>query len=388
MAVATYELRLYDQSGSQVAIFDDWLSLAFSRKVNDAGSYMLTFRDDEEDKRLDYFKLDTQLVIMRKIAGFLPWTEEFHAMHRTPNRYIDANGVANFDTKGMCYNELLSRRIIAYKEGTIRADKNDASETVMKEYVTENCTGTADLTWVGRLNYDADAAVLLYQAGFPNFSVQTDTGAGAEWTGSRPYENLLDVLKDVAEFSAIDFAVVDNGVASFQFRTYNDQLGTDRTEGNGSVVPVVFVHAMGNIKDIQYAYDRLSEVNAIIVLGKGDASTRDTLTRHKPATQDDSPWNVREISRSATNYDEDYATHSMRTSGDEILEDMKAKLDFSFQPLQQESALYGVDYFLGDRVTVKYGSLTVDRKIVGVNISVSEGQGEQLSLDLSEIPGT
>jgi len=384
MAVANYELRLYDQSGSLVAIFDDWLTLNFSRKVNDIGSYTLTFRDND-DTRLDYFELDAQLVIKRRIAGFLDWTKEFHAFHRTPNRYIDSNGVANFDSKGVCYNELLARRIIAYKEGTIRADKDDASETVMKEFVAENCTGTADLTWVGRLNYDAENDVLLYQAGFPNFSVQTDKGNGAEWTGSRPYELLLDVLKDVAEFSAIDFAVVDNGAASFQFTTYPNQMGTDR---NGSVPPVVFVHAMGNIKDLQYAYDRSSEVNAVIVLGKGDLSTRDTVTRHKPSTQDDSPWNVRETSRSAANYDEDYPTHSMNTSGDEVLEEMKGKLDFSFQPLQQESALYGVAYFLGDRVTVKYGTLTVDRKIVGVNIAVTEGQGEQVSLDLSDIPGT
>jgi len=67
---------------------------------------------------------------------------------------------------------------------------------------------------------------------------------------------------------------------------------------------------------------------------------------------------------------------------------MKAKLDFSFQPLQQESALYGVHYFLGDRVTVKYGELKVNRKIVGVNITVNESNGETISLDLSEIPGT
>ena len=387
MAVAEYVLRLYDQDGLKTAVFDDWLTLKFSRKVNDIGSYTLTFRDNG-DARLEYFTLDSQLVVKRRIPGFLPWTEEFHAFHRTPNRYIDANGVANFDSKGVCYNELLSRRIVGYKEGTIRADKNDASETVMKEYVTENCTGTADLTWVGRLNYDAENDVLLYQAGFPGFSVQTDTMAGALWTGSRPYENLLEVLKDIAEFSAIDFVTVDNGVAKFQFMTYPNQMGTDRTEGNGSVPPVTFLHGMGNIKELQYVYDRLSEANAVVVLGKGDASTRTTMTRHKPSTQDNSPWNVREISRSASNYDEDYETYSLQTSGDEILEEMKGKLNFKFQPLQQESALYGVDYFLGDRVTVKYGSLTVNRKIVGVNIDVTEGQGEQLSLDLSGIPGT
>jgi len=389
MAITRYKIRVYDTNGVQQAEFDDWLSLQFSRKVNDFGSYTLKFRDTG-DARFDEFVLDAQVKIMRRITGIdspVDWYDEFCGFHRNPKRYVEASGEQSFESIGVGFNELLARRAIMYKEGTIRADKNDAAETVMKEFVQENCTSTGDLTAVGRLNYDNDAGVLLYSCNFPGFSVETDGGNGVNWTGSRPYENLLDVLQDIAEMSAIDFAVVDNGVAQFQFRTYTDQMGTDRTENNGVVAPVIFMLGFGNIEDVGYEWQRMGEVNAVCVLGKGDGSTRTTKTRNKPSTQDDSPWNVREATRSASSYDEDYEDYSLRTSGDEILEELKAKLGFSFQPLQQDSAIYGVHYFLGDRVTVNYGGLTVDRKIVGVNIAVDEN-GEQVSLELSEIPGS
>src|SRR3990172_7332367 len=156
-----YQVRLRDQSGVLTAIFDDWVDMEFTKEVNNIGSYK--FQINGEDARRSLFELDGQVEIWRQVAGCgLGWYKEFEGFHRLDSRSTDKEGNRIFVSDGVGLNDLLARSIIAYKAGTIRADKNAPAETVMKEYVDENCGPTADDTVVGRL----------YQGGFPNLPGQ------------------------------------------------------------------------------------------------------------------------------------------------------------------------------------------------------------------------
>lgn len=386
---ARYYITLKNQSGEIVAIFTDWLSLHYQRTINDVWTYSLSFRDNG-DARLGLFELDGQVEVWRSIPGTLDWYPEFEGFHRKVVRDTNEKGEKTYESHGVGYNDLLARTTIAYKGGTIRSDKSDAAETVMKEYVDENCTPTGDLTVVGRLNYDDDLGAFLYNSALPGFTVETDGGNGSTWTGSRPCENLLDVLQDIANFSNIDFQVVGTGEAQFEFRTYVGQLGSDRTFGNpDGNVPVVFSIPTGNLQSVEYSYDRISESNAVIVLGKGDASTRTTLTRADTNAIDDSPWNRREVARPATNYDDLYETYSLRTAGDEFLEELRGKETFSFFPLQRPNSLYGVHYFLGDRITGRYEDIERNKRLVSMEATVEHRQNVQaeiITLKFADIP--
>ncbi|KKM00560.1 hypothetical protein LCGC14_1803190 [marine sediment metagenome] len=386
---ARYYVRLKDQSGEQVALFDNWLSLEYTKTINDLYGYTLKFVDDG-DARFDLFEIDGQIEVYRSIPGTLDWYLEFEGFHRGVRREISSGGVETFISDGVGYNDFLARTIIAYKAGSVRADKNGAAESAMKEYVSENCTGIGDQTVVGRLNYDSDDAVFLYNAALPGLSIDTDTGAGITWSGSRAYENLLDVLKDIATLASIDFLIEGTGPATFIFKTFIDQIGSDRTEdgldastglnGAGNV-PVTFSVAIGNVQNIQYELDRLTEANAIVVTGKGDVSTRDTETRRNTTAIAVSPWNRREISRSAPTQDFDF---QLQDFGDEVLEEAGAKESFTFLPLQQPKSLYGVHYFFGDKVTVVYGSIKRNRRITGIGVRVA-GNRDTLALTLDDV---
>lgn len=376
-----YYILLRDQSGKQVALFDDWITLNYTEEVNNTWSYVLEING--LDARQDLFQLDCQLEVWRAVLGAgVKWYRDFEGLHRKSELNVDSDGRYVFISSGVGYNELLARSVIAYKAGTIRADKDCAAETAMKEYVEENCGPTADDTVVGRL----------YQGGLPNFYTEPDTGRGPIWVGSRAYENLLDVVREIAIVSKIDFQVISAGEAAFMFVVLPNQFGVNRTvtaliDPNGlnsyGYPPVVFSVPMGTVQEMNYALDRLSEANVVIVLGDGEVSLRDTLTVYRPDAIDDSPWNRREVSRPASLGDVYDVTNQMTILGEQTLEEMSLKEIFSFQPLQQPAMLYGRDYFLGDRITLQHGSIQRDKRIISITVNVADNK-EEITLGFEE----
>ncbi len=375
---ARYYVRLLNQGGVQVALFDSFEGLELGHIVDDVGYYNLTLVDDG-DSRLELFELDGQIEIYRKVPGVgLNWYDEFAGFHRRENRSTQQEGKKFYVSSGVDYNELLARRRIGYKGGTVRADKNAVAETVMKEYVEENCGASAT---VG--NGREITGV------FPNFTVQSDGGAGIVWAGSRPFDNLLDVIKDVANFSLIDFQVIGSGPAQFVFQTFEGQLGADRTtEGlsgklNGAGnPPVIFSVPYGNLQSLEYSLDRSAEGTVVFVLGSGEGSTRTIITRENSSALDDSPWNRRELSIPGSGQEFEYQLQNL---GDETLEEMKFMETFTFAPLQQPKQLYGLHYFLGDQVTMRYGNIERNKRIVSVKITVAEGK-EDITMEFADIP--
>jgi hypothetical protein len=356
-----------------VAVFDKFDSLEFSHRVNDIGYFALTMTDTGNDDRLNLFELDGQVEVWRSIPGLgvEPYIE-FQGFHRALDIVTNTDGVTKVTSTGPDFNDLLGRRIVAYKEGTIRADKDAPAETAMKEYVEENCGITADSTVVGRL----------IVGGFPNFSVEVTSGGGPQWKGSRAFENVLDVLKDIAWQTQIDFAVIPAGKAEFAFRTYLDQFGSDRSVDSEDNQPVIFSIEFGYASAISYSYDRTDEANAVLVLGAGEKSLQETVTRYNDVHMAHSPWNQIEISRPGTAQE---FTYQLEQLGDEILEDMKALEVIEFTPLQQGSQMYGLHYFLGDRVTARYRGLETIKRIIGIDIVVEE-TGERITLEVEDLP--
>ncbi|KON33819.1 hypothetical protein AC477_01130 [miscellaneous Crenarchaeota group-1 archaeon SG8-32-1] len=385
----TYQVILRTPLSSQVEVFDRFTSIELNHKLNGVGSYTLAL-EDLTDERKNNFELDGQIEILRAVSGVdLDWYNEFEGFHRKSSEQITRDKQEIFSSIGVGFNSLLERRTIAYREGTIKADKYDVAETVIKEYVEENCGVTAT-TDNGRI----------IDGTYPHFSIQSDFQTGVEWSGSRAFENLLDTLKAISDYAQLDFDVVRSGYPGFLFMTHNALKGTDRTvdgldpatgKNAAGNYPVTLSVNLGNLEQGTYEDDRLSEANVCVVLGDGEKSTRNVLARSNALAASDSPWNSIEVSRpSQTAFipglSEDAAaelkTFSMQQTGDEILEEMQAKKDFTFTPLQQPATLYGLHYFLGDRVTVQFRDFIINKRIVGVQIRVQRDQ-ETISLDVS-----
>lgn len=384
-----YYVRLLTQLGVQDDVFDYVTSIEMNKILNGVGSYTLEF-DDLAEERMNRFTVDSQVEIFRSVPGAgLDWYNEFEGFHRAEEEELEKDKRQIFKSLGVGFNSLLQRTNIAYKEGTIRADKYAVAETVIKEYVEENCGAAATIA-NGR---EVDGV-------FPHFSVQTDHGRGVLWSGSKAFENLLDAIKAVSDYAEIDFDVIRTGYPGFTFLTYNLLKGADRTtigldsstaKNAAGNAPVILSVDLGNVQDSVYSNDRLSEANVCIVLGDGEGSTRATATKSNETAANASPWNRVEVARPSQpayipGLSEEAAaelkTFSMEQTGDEVLLEMQAREDFTFTPLQQPKTLYGLHYFLGDRITVQHRSRTFHKRIVGVQIRVQRDH-EEISLDLS-----
>ncbi len=392
---ARYQIRLKDQAGAVVAILTNWRTLTYTRRVNGVDQHSLEI--DGDLPVVDLFDLDGQVEVWRSdvAAGggafpymfpfvlgepFAPidWYLDYEGFHRTPIQF-HVGGLSGFTSVGVGYDHLLARRAILYRVKSAGAAKSGAGETVMKAYVDENA------------GPGATAPPRLFAGIFPDLAIEADGGAGATWEGDRGLRALLDVLKEIADATTVDFGVVGAGAATFEFQAKARPWGKDRTTvgldpltglnaaGNA---PVIFSLEFGNMEDPSFAVVRTEEITAAIVLGQGGEGNRVIEERTSAATAD-SPWNRIE---GVANASQEAAAAGLDAVGDAVLDRLQAKESFQFGFMQIPSTLYGREYFLGDTVTARYKTREANVQIVAVNVTVAQGQGETIGVELANVP--
>lgn len=77
-----YQLRLYDTTGTLVAIFDDWNSVYYFNRISDYGYHTISI--DGDDPRAALFVPDSIVQVLRRDTGEnIDWYSEYEAFHRT-----------------------------------------------------------------------------------------------------------------------------------------------------------------------------------------------------------------------------------------------------------------------------------------------------------------
>lgn len=343
----TWQVVLRDQSGKVVATFDQWLEFAIERVVNDMGSYGLHL--DGDDARVALFNDDGQLEFWwTDPENSIAWRKEFEAFHEDFDRYTDAGGTRHFISMGRGYNCLLDRTVNDSKAGSAGSSKSGPAETVIKAYVNEQAGPGAG----ARARY--------------GLAIDPDLATGNVISLQRSYRNLLEVCQDVARIGGGDFQIVGThasqaGPASFQFRWYLGQLGTDR---RGSII---FSEGFGNMQEPRLQVRRSHVRNAALVAAYGEGVARYTTWRTDPVSIALSPWARREVLVDAREVT-DGRTDAVDDKGDTALAENRMTVGFDFRVVQSPGCLYGRDYFLGDLVTARYMGVDYDRKVQRVSI--------------------
>lgn len=356
---ARYQIRLYNISGAQVAVLDNWDNLEINKNVNGFHDHVLQM--DLDDERVQYFTTDALLRIMRRIPGE-SWYEEYCGFHRTPHKTISEKGKKQFVSYGRGLVDLLRRRSLGYYATSAFGIKSGPGETVMKEFVNENA------------GPGANNALRLSNGVTLGLSIEGDSGRGDNWFGQRSYRNLLELLQEIALATDVDFDVVYLGANLFEFRCYYPCLGTDRT------TTVKFAPELGNMDQPNYSKSRTEEGNVVFALGSGEGTSRHTLVRSTAAVGD-SPWNRSEIICDARQED---TYNALNTAALEALEAAQAREEFNFQVIQTPGLQYGKDYFLGDLITARFEDVISVKKIVGIKIQVSEGK-ERIAAEFADL---
>jgi hypothetical protein len=215
-------------------------------------------------------------------------------------------------------------------------------------------------------------------------SVPVLIGGGGNWSGGRAWRNVLDVIQEIASLHDIDFDVISTSSNTWQFRTYMDQMGEDRTHRNlvpatglnaHGNAPVTFSIANGNVSRASYTSSRRSSANVVTALGQGEEASRDYWVHINASAIDSRRVNQREVSRNASSQT---TAASLRSYAEGVGSELQEVEDFTFTPRTVESTIYGVHYWWGDRCTAVFEDLVRHKRLTGVTINVGE-RGETFS---------
>jgi len=348
-------VRLKSAAGALVAIIDDYEGFTLSKFVNSAGGWAL--RMNGNDAKAALFELDGQIEFWRRDQEHsVVWTLEYEGLVRWAHWYT-ANGALMYEAGGRGYIDLLNRRIINAASGAAGAAKTGVAETVIKAFVDEQCGPTAGARAQTGLTIQADAA------------------GGSSVTLGRAYRNVLEVCQEIARIGGGDFDVVGTGAATYQFRWYTGQRGTDRS------ATVFFSLDWGNMAEPHLRYAYQDEITAVLVGGQGEGAARTTAWRTDATRIAASTWNRIEAFTDAR---QETATAGLNAKGDQVLDENAFKRTLDFKVLQIPGCAYRAHYVLGDLVTARFLTYSGTQKIKSLLFDVNRDD-EQIDVGLEDV---
>lgn len=352
------EAYLTTDRGVRLAPLDQAMELEYTRVVNDTG--LLTGRWSQQAFDPSWLKLDHRIEVWRNrqldFAGFLrywnPRTEE---------------GISTVEVGFPDYNELLSRRIVAYYDGSAQADKSDHADDFMRAVVRENFG--ADCVDVAR---DLSAWGLIV----PPVTADLHLGPTVEKKFSRRY--VLDALQELAGAAAtagtrVYFALVPLTAQTCEFRTWVNQPGVDRT---GTVLVGL---EYGNLADPSLEHDAMDEISYVYAGGQGEGSARNIQVAQDAARIGASAIGRREAWADATIADTDAG---VQAEADAALEAGRPRRSFAGTLVETPGCRYGRDWGLGDRITAVYLGQQYACLVKAVTVKSTAPDGEVITASL------
>jgi hypothetical protein len=361
---AEYKLQLSDASGVLQYELTEFQSLAYVNVVNRPG--LCRFTLSGQHAAIGTIADKWQVAVSRRNKEQdIDWAVDFRGLLRGQQQ----QGVRPGVFFGRCpgWLSMLGWRLVAFPAGT--ADRSTftgvEAETIMKTLVDYNA-GSNATTGNDRLRTGT----------ITGLSVETDGGNGNVLDFVCPGQNLLEALQDLALIGGGDFDLVKTGAATWQFRWYTGQLGTDRS------ADVIFAVGYDNMSDPAFEIDHNQERTVAIVAGQGEGAAREFAIRTGPDYDvDDNNIEMFVDARDIAAGD----TDALNDRGDRKLEERRALEMFDFEVQQTAALAYGRDYFLGDLVTAvsPFTGNAVTKKIQAVTVTV-ERSGERIEIGLQD----
>lgn len=368
MVFPNYQIVLIScATGNVKRIFDgtSFYEMRFNRVLDDVGSIAITF--PIEDSLPTLFLKDDFIEIRRTspITGELI-TEETYLVRLT-QRFRENND-ERWVVGGLSLNHLIARRVIDPADDPLAAGgfstKAGTADEVMRGFAREQM---ADLASVARR--------------FPNFSVGLTPGT-AQPVGKRSrYDNLLEVFQDLSLQGQTDFIIVRYSGNSLRLNI--QPIGVDRTKTSNYPFAefTQFDPDRGNLTTPSLVTDSKKEQNFCYALGQGQGDTR-IVAKVAGDNLSESPYNRIEFTADIRQSDRSDPLYLL-TGARAALTENQVKQEFTFEIIQGASGtVYRKDYDLGDKITVRWESVSIDLRVTGIEISLDASEGENISTTL------
>lgn len=312
-----YTKRLAVDTASSVI----WIS-----KYNEPGEFEVYIRDDSGVLGTAYAWPD-ECIITRDDSDTAMIVDKVHSVSDAENgNYITISGKSA--------ENILKRRVVVYQ-----FNFSGTAENCIRQLITENCIDAYEP------NRNITGLALGASQGY------TDT-VDVQFLG----ENLLDIVQGVCETFGYGFRIKFNG--SFVFELYK---GTDRSENQSENPRLIFSHEMQNVASIDWDFDKTPLKNLAAVGGEGEGVARKiqfvyTSAQAPASLRRREMWvDASGISSKVDGGDlpeSDYRA-LLTDAGKTELAENGWRWIMNMEALQVPGYMYGVDYYLGDKVTTR-----------------------------------
>jgi len=365
---AEYQLRIVDTAGATQAIITDYLQLAYTRVVNAAG--MVSFDLSADHPAISYIVHNNQVEVWRRNETIgLAWRREIVGIIRSLTWTTSDSTVVRVTAPGAM--AMLGWNIVAFRAGTANRSlfTNLSARRVMSRIVQYNCTATGATS--ARLRPATSSGKI---SGLYTVTFEAEVTGGNTIDYGCAYANVLLSLQDVQKIAGGDFDLVKTAGATFEYRWYTGQLGTDKT------ATVRFSLELGNMSEPVFTDERLSERTVAIVGGQGEEADRMIVVETGGGYVVSS-----RAFEMFVNASSDETRRALVARGDQAIDDARAKPQFSFVALQAPNAYYGVHYDLGDLVTGVYRGVSYTEKVDSVAVQFDSQAGEQIDVQMKQV---
>jgi hypothetical protein len=236
--------------------------------------------------------------------------------------------------------------------------RTGAAETVIKGYVNANIGPSAPVA-----------------RRIASLTVQASSGLGVSVDGSARFETLQDLLTGFADLSGLGFTIEQVGDV-LQFQVYEP---VDRS----SYVRLDLDNGRLTRSDYAYSTPKLTRA---IVGGQGEGELRDFIERTSADSLGAEALWGRRIEQFVDNRSGIDVTELEQAGDKELVTNGKTFVSVDVMPSDDQTMLFGVDWNLGDRVTVVVGTTELVAVVEKVALLISE-DGVRLGATVGEPRG-
>jgi hypothetical protein len=379
-----YYVLVREQNGDEVGrIYSDdpaFKSLWYTKIKNGVGQFRFECSGDHEMVSA-FRELRAPVEVWRRNQDFgIDWgTEpEWEGFALSPLDYATESGQEYFVVNGQSCLDLADGVDIAYIEGTTYTKKTGPGETVIKAYVDENIgPGAADPN-------------RFYDTSIAGLSIEADAARGGDWTGDRAHQDLLPVIQRIADQTGLAFDIVSTAPAEYEFRVYEGQRGSDRSdigvdaanEGKNAAGnrPVIFSLAFDNIVEPFVSLARGASINIVHALGSGKGSAQKRRTAVDAASLAESGFHRREVVRS---FSQENTDAGLDAAAESVIEEHAPGYAFNFRLRETADIAYGRDFFWGDKCVGQFGNINAIKELVFLSMTLND-RGEQMVWEFAD----
>lgn len=222
--------------------------------------------------------------------------------------------------------------------------RTGAAETVVKAYVNANIGPSAPV-----------------ERRISNLVIETDEERGSTVFASARFNMIQELVYDLAQVGGIGYRLTqDDDLLEFSVFEPTDRSDTIRMDiQNRKLSSAVYSYGTAKVTRAIVAGQGVAENRIFVERTNTDSLAAETLWGRRIETFKDA--------RQSSEIDE------LNTSGDELLADLgKTIVEMSVTPSDDQSMVYGVDWFLGDRVTVVANDIESTAVVTEVGIQIAD----------------